>query len=466
MIQESLRSFFEHASFKRLFKNTGLLLGGDTVSAVLGVLTFAVSARALGTENLGMLVLIDAYVRIVDKVMNFQSWQFMIKFGSDAIEHGDAPGFKALVKLGTLVDAITATIACAVSLALAGAVGRWQNWSGEMVTYALIYSSIIIFDVAGVPTGILRIFDRFKLFSVQKSVCSSIKFFGALAAWFFGCGLKGFLWVWMVTEIFDYVSLTVMAWVELRRRGYTGIWSEPLKGVTRRYPGLWGFLISTNLTGSVKVGFRELDILLVGKLLNFTDVGLYKLAKKLCAALDRLTNPLFQSLYPELTKIWARRDVTDFKHVVRKMIYIMGAVSVATWFVFFFWGRTFIDWMAGPEFAAAYPVTLWYLLANVIAVSALPLAPMILAMGMANLSFWIQFLPTLVYFPVLYWMISTWGLVGAGYAYLVYHGLRLVYQYGVVKRIFYNLTKRGNPAGSAVTGVGSPETPADFVARQ
>jgi O-antigen/teichoic acid export membrane protein len=449
-----------------MFKNTGLLLGGDTVSAVLGMLTFVVSARALGTEKLGMLVLIDAYVRIVDKVMNFQSWQFMIKFGSDAIENGDASGFKALIKLGTLVDAITAALACGVSLALAGAVGRWQNWSGEMVTFALVYSSIIIFDVAGVPTGILRIFDRFKLFSVQKSVCSAIKFFGALAAWFFGFGLKGFLWVWMVTEIFDYVSLTVMAWVELRRRGYDGIWSEPLKGVTRRYPGLWGFLISTNLTGSVKVGFRELDILLVGKLLNFTDVGLYKLAKKLCAALDRLTNPLFQSLYPELTKIWARRDVKDFKRVVRKMIYIMGAISAVTWFGFFFWGRTFIDWMAGPDFSAAYPVTVWYLLANGIAISALPLAPMILAMGKASLSFWIQFLPTLVYFPVLYWMICTWGLVGAGYAYLVYHGLRLGYQYGMVKKIFHTLSDRGGPPGSPATALDSPDAPEDCVARR
>lgn len=440
---QGLKKVFAQGPFARLFKNTGLLVGGDTVSAVLGVLTFAVSARALGTEKLGMLVLIDAYVRIVDRLINFQSWQFMIKYGSDALENKDASGFKALVKFGTLVDGCAALLGCLVSLGLAGAVGRWQGWDQDMVQCAVIYSAIIAFNVAGVPTGILRIFDRFKLFSIQKSVCATIKFGGAVLAWGLGCGFKGFLWVWMITEIADYVSLTVMAWVELHRRGFKRVWAEPLKGLTGRYPGLWNFLISTNLTGSVKVGFREFDILIVGKLLGLTDVSLYKLAKKLCASLDRLTNPLYQSLYPELTKLWARRDYASFKRMVRQMIYVMGGLSLLTWLAFVFWGRPVIHIMAGKEFVAAYAVTVWYLLANGIAITALPMAPMILAMGKANLSFWIQFLPTLVYFPVLFWMIAAWGLEGAGYAYIVYHGIRVVFQYLVSRKLLNVVLCRG-----------------------
>ncbi len=437
-----IRSFKKHfltGPFRKLFKNTGLLLGGDTISAVLGVLTFAVSARALGTEKLGMLVLIDAYVRIIDKLVNFQSWQFIIKYGSDALENKDSGGFKALVKFGTLIDCLTALIGFITSLALTNVIARWQNWSPEMTNFAMIYSGIILFDFAGVPTGVLRIFDKFKLFSIQKSVTSSIKFVGALLAWIFGYGFKGFVIVWMLTEIVDYVSLTVMAWVEMHKRGFSRIWAEPLKGITRRFPGIWNFLISTNLTGSVKVGFRELDILIVGKMLNLTDVSLYKLAKKLCAALDRVTNPLFQSIYPELTKLWAKRDYKNFKHVVWKMTFLMGAVSLLSWIVFIFTGHWIIAVMAGSEFKDAYAVTVWYLLANGIAITTLPLAPMILAMGKAHLSFWIQFLPTLIYFPILIWMINAWGLVGAGYSYIVYHGLRTVLQGWIVKRLLNSI---------------------------
>ena len=72
-----------------------------------------------------MLVLIDAYVRIVDKLVNFQSWQFMIKYGSDALAAKNHSGFKALVKLGTIVDSVTAVIGCAISIGLAGLIARW-----------------------------------------------------------------------------------------------------------------------------------------------------------------------------------------------------------------------------------------------------------------------------------------------------------------------------------------------------
>jgi O-antigen/teichoic acid export membrane protein len=455
-----IKKMFSEGPFKKLFKNTGLLISGDTVSAVLGVLTFAVTARALGTEALGMLVLVDAYVRIVDKLVNFQSWQFMIKYGSDALEGKDPAGFKALIKFGTLVDGFTALLGCAVAVAGAGLIGKWQNWSQEMVQCAVIYSAIVAFDVAGVPTGILRIFDKFKLFSVQKSICATIKFAGAALAWALGYGFKGFLWVWMLTEIVDYVSLTVMAWAELHKRGYKGIWAEPLKGITQRYPGIWNFMISTNLTGSVKVGFRELDILIVGKYLGLTDVSLYKLAKKICASLDRLTNPLYQSLYPELTRLWAKRDFRNFRRMVKQMIYIMGGLSLVTWLCFVIWGRSIIDLAVGHEFVAAYAVTVWYLLANGIAITSLPLSPMILAMGYANLSFWIQFLPTLVYFPVLYWLIMSWGLAGAGYAYIVYHSLRLVLQYFMVRNLLRSVPREAAPA--VVLDVQTEEDPSSL----
>ncbi len=459
MMMRSLKNLLQNGPLKKLFKNTGLLASGDFVSALLGVLTFSVSARALGTEKLGILILIDAYVRIVDKLINFQSWQFMIKYGSDALERGDSEGFKGLVKLGTLVDIFTALLGCAVSIGLAAWVGKWQNWPPEIIRFAVIYSLIVAFDVAGVPTGILRIFDKFKLFSVQKSICASIKFIGALWAWIAGYGLQGFVWVWMATEIFDYLSLTVMGWIEMHRRGYPAFWKAPLHGLRKRYPGIWGFLISTNLTGSVKVGFREFDILIVGKFLSLTDVSLYKLAKKLCASLDRLTNPLFQSLYPELAKLWAQRDFKNFRGTVRHMTYIMSGLSLAMWVFFIFFGHQVILLMAGREFIDSYSVTVWYLLANGIAIGTLPLSPMILAMGRANLNFWIQFIPTLIYFPVLFWMIVTWNLNGAGYAYIIYHGLRALLQYWVIRRhLLPSLTVSAPPLPSASTVENLEET--------
>ena len=85
------------------------------------------------------------------------------------------------------------------------------------------------------------------------------------------------------------------------------------------------------------------------------------------------------------------------------------------------------------------------MLANGIAVASLPLSPMLLAMGQAHLSFWIQFLPTLIYFPVLFWMLTAWGLNGAGYAYIVFHGIRVVLQYGFAKHLMKKTPRETPP---------------------
>ena len=99
------------------------------------------------------------------------------------------------------------------------------------------------------------------------------------------------------------------------------------------------------------------------------------------------------------------------------------------------------------EFLQANSLTVWHALANGMAITSLPLAPTTLDTGQAKLSFWIQFLPTLMYFSVLFWMLQTWGLNGAGYAYIVYHGIRVLLQYGFAKHLLKKIPHQGARIG-------------------
>lgn len=423
----------EKNPFTRLLQNTAILLGGDSVAAIIGMISFAVTARVLGAENLGMLVLIDAFVRVVDRLLNFQSWQFLIKFGSDARSANDHVGFKSLIKFGTFVDVATALVGCCVAVITAELIGKWQNWSPEMIMMARLYSLIIALNFSGIPTGLLRLFDRFKIFSIYKSFVSFLKLCSVLVAGYLNANWQVFALIWMLAEILECGLITFAAWAELKKQGYTKIWSAPLRGLRQKYPGLWQFMISTNLTGAVKVGFRELDVLVIGKMLSFSDVSLYKLAKKICVALARFNNPLYQALYPELTRSWAERDISLFKKLVKKMMLIMGGFSLVSLLGMVLFGKSVIVIMTGSAFLAAYGVMIAYYFAKAIAMTTLPLQPMILAMGKAQLSFWIQFIPVCIYFPALYFLIEAFGLVGAGYAFIVYMGTRALYQWLVIQ---------------------------------
>ena len=57
----------------RIMANTGALLGGRVVNALLGLAYIALTARSLGAVAMGVLVLINAYAQFLGEVVKFQS---------------------------------------------------------------------------------------------------------------------------------------------------------------------------------------------------------------------------------------------------------------------------------------------------------------------------------------------------------------------------------------------------------
>ena len=64
--------------------NIGHLMSGNLIGAVVGVVGFVVTARALGPADYGVLALTYSYVRIVGTLVGFQSWQPLIKYGAQS----------------------------------------------------------------------------------------------------------------------------------------------------------------------------------------------------------------------------------------------------------------------------------------------------------------------------------------------------------------------------------------------
>ena len=58
---------------RRLLSNLGLLIGGKSVSGLLGLGYLALTVRTLGIETFGVLVIIHTMVEIARNVVKFQS---------------------------------------------------------------------------------------------------------------------------------------------------------------------------------------------------------------------------------------------------------------------------------------------------------------------------------------------------------------------------------------------------------
>lgn len=399
-------------------RNACHLLVGNSAASILGFATLAVTARALQPHEFGILVLVQTYVMVVDQLVNFQSWRAVIKFGADSLHGKRYNDFRQLVKFGTCIDTATAIVATALALAGSVVAASFLKWDADILQMAQVYSVVILFNVAGTPTGVLRLFDRFDWLSAQKVIGESFRLVGAVVALTTGAGLWGFVLVWMCTTILGYVLLLTMGWTELRRHGYGDFLQARLSGIAEKHPGLWGFVWTTNLTAGIRLASRELDVLVVGGVLGSASAGLYKVAKQIASVLARLSDPFYQAIYPELAKLWASQRQQDFVRLAVRSGLFAGGIALLCWVGFIALGEPLLTFAFSEEFAAAYRVTIPYMLATVIAVAGFPLQPVMLSMGRPHLSFWVHVGSTAVYYPILLWCLHKFGLMGAGMAYV------------------------------------------------
>lgn len=408
------------SAFKKIFRNAAVLASGSIGASAIGLISFALIARTLSPEVYGILVLAQAYSIIVDRLINFQSWQALIKYGTDLEQKGDNNSMVRLLQFGFILDLSTAILACVVGLVLPQFIGDWMHWSAEKIEIASIFCIVIIFNIEGTPTAILRIYDRFKSFAFKDFITALLKVSLVLAGYFLKLGLWYFVVVSMFSQVVGYIYLLVSSLRLLREkqiRIFDNFRSYRLTSTAVTFPGIWSFVWTTNLHGTVRMTTLRLDTLIVDSLLGSAATGLYQVSKQFTRVFTQVSQPLYKSIYPELTKLWQRRELVTFRSTVSRFILLGLGFAIVVWTIFFFAGELIICLTVGAEYLASYKVTLWYMFGVLLSVSAFPIVPAVLAMGKPNISFKVQLYATICYFIALVPLINEWGLNGAGMGY-------------------------------------------------
>jgi len=424
-------SWFKEDVFRRLFINAGKLLSANVVAAVLGLAASVLTARALGPEKYGVLALVLVYELTIGKLVTFNAWQAIIKYGSEAIEKKDEHGLRQLVKFGFSLDIGSALVGMVLAMALAGPLIALLGWDPSARSLLMLYSILVLFGLTGAPIGVLRLFDRFDLLSYTAILNGVVRFVGILWCLMTGQDLLGFVLVYLVTGIVGQLyQVSASLWV-LRKQHIDGIMRESLRGISSRFPGIWDYVWTTNLTMTVRMLSREADGLFIAGLTTPAALGLFKVAKQFSRTLPKLSDPLSQSIYPELARSWAKGDNRQFLSLIRRTTLFTSTVALSGWLVFVVMGRWVIRVTVGPAFGDAYWVTVFYMLAMVVFLCSFALTPSLLAMGLARKSFVANLVATILYFCLLVPLVKAWGIVGASLAYLgffvVWSGIMIYY---------------------------------------
>lgn len=428
--------WFKEESFKRLINNSGTLLVGETGASLINMITLVLLLKIIKAEEYGIIVLVQSYSLIIDQLFNFQSWQAFIKYGAEDIANKDDQSLNNLLKQGVIFDLSTAVLGTLVALLLADIVGNLLSWDQTIIHYSRLYSLSILFHFSGIPIGILRLFNKFRYFSYQKITVAMMKLIGIIIAFLLNLNFINIIWIYLITDIFGHLFLIIAANKILIKNDINKWWKPKIK--FRK--DFLSYTIWTNLSSTITIPSKQLDVFIVSSTLSLELVGIYKVFKQITSLLGRLVNPLYQAIYPELAVILAENNIKKAIKTSLKVSFILTLVIVPLVFIGGIlsplWLRVFFD-STFSEYWILFFIYLTYVGMDIISA---PTHPLFNALGYAKQKFIIMGVGNIAYLFFAWVLGHNFGLIGIinsyGIQFIIITTLKILYIKFRTKRIY------------------------------
>lgn len=413
------RSWRADHPLRARIRNIGHLLAGNFLSSTIALVAVALAARALGAEGYGILALTVTYVRAIERLVSFQSWQPMIKYGAALDDRTDRADLKVLLKFGLLLDIGGAAAAWLVALTGAIIATALFGWEQSTLQHVAVYCTVLLFSLSGMPIAVLRLAGRFRITAygqVVSNICRVALCAVGLAT---GGGLLFFMAAWMVTQVLSSLILFVAAMRELRRQKVKGLLRAPLKGVTSRFPGLWKFALSTNLSLSLRSSAQQFDTLLVGALAGPAAAGLYNIAKQLGKMTQSVGANVQAVVYPDVARLWASGAVSAFRRAVVQVEVVLAGFGTLCFLFFLAAAEPLLRLTAGPEFTGAATLVTMQMVAVTLTLAGAAANTGLLAMGLQQRSLAVVMASTITFHLSALVLIPMFGAMGANLAHIL-----------------------------------------------
>nr|WP_301287348.1 lipopolysaccharide biosynthesis protein [Sphingobium sp. OAS761] len=398
--------------------NTGWLLGGKGVGAVLSLAYLAIVTRTLGVADFGRFALVLSAANVIKTLVSFDSWQIVVRYGQTHLADGNGDAVNRVLRFCILIDlasALAGGLIAALILLLFGDLLElgpgmgWQVWLFCMVMMVTIRSS---------PTGVLRLFDRFDSAAVAETMIPVGRMAGAAAALALIPTITGFLIAWGAAELLCAASYW---WLALRVGGSRiGSWrAGRALDARRENPGIIGFLTATNLQTTLTSMGQQVAVLIVGGFVGPAGAGLYRLANQLANALTKISGLLSRSIFVELSRTQSSHGAEALDALFRRtsrLALLAGAVIITLILTI---GRPLLGLVAGDDFLPAYPLLLLLGIAACVDLIGVSYRPLLMATDRAGLSLRITFIATLLLLCLQAALLPLYGTKGAATANVV-----------------------------------------------
>jgi len=182
-----------------------------------------------------------------------------------------------------------------------------------------------------------------------------------------------------------------------------------------------GFALSAAFTSAVWVLVMQTDKLLLSGMIPLSEYAIYTMGVLIAGGISILASPVTTAVLPRLVKLHAERDEDRLRRLYRDATQLVCVVTIPIALVLaFFPSQVLLAWTGQTEIATrAAPVLALYAIGN--GILAFTGFSYLLQVARGNLVLHIvgNLIFVILFLPSLYFAVERFGMVGAGYAWIL-----------------------------------------------
>ena len=427
--------------WKNLFKNSFWAFFGDASASAITFIISIILIKIIGSESYGILILAQSYMNIMDVIINIQSWRSTIQYGQKALVDGNDKELHSYVKLGCIMDISTAILCFIISILLPNLIGGFLHWSNEMILCSEIFAITIISHFAGTPTAILRLFNKYNLVALSKTLAAIFKITAIVAYYLItkNLNLVSSTIIFMLTDFIGNILLVVFAFYNYSKKyKISDIIKAKMPKDAKSFISytLWG-----TLSEIVDLPVQTIDVFIVSVLGNAT-VAIYKIFKQIIGIISKVTGPIQQSILPQFSELSAKgNEKRGFEVVIKihkTIVKYTLPISILVGVTSYFWLGKLYD----MTYANYWYILFIYLMIQTYALSYTTIHPFFITLGNMRINAIIEFTANIVYLIVSYILVRAMGLLGITIAFLIQILLNIFLKYFCIKKMIANTEEK------------------------
>ncbi len=411
-------------SINKILKSSSLLLSGNVISSILSLLVVSILTKNLSLEEYGIIVMVQAYIMLVDQLFNFQSWQALIKYSTEAIESNNTLKFIGYLQIGIFLDLLGSLIAFIASFILLSPLSFVLKIDYNLLSPYMIFATVILTRIIGTPTALLRLSNSYKYFNYSLLLNWGLKLLLiAIIAFLNILSIYNVIIVFLVSEILSNLLLIYYGMKTLKKYQISLLQIIPSwKTIyfAKQNIRFLHFAFKTNMNSAVLGITRTIDELIVGALLSPAGAGIFKIIKLMGTIISKVLDPLYITFYPEINIYVAKGDNSSILNIIKKMSLYSGIISLLIFVVFYLFGKSGIELFFTKDYLVGLPVMYLYLIGLLISFTFFYTQPLMLAYELEGIALYINIICSIFYLLFLYILTVNYGLMGIAISFILF----------------------------------------------